>query len=81
MIQMLRERALWIVQLTCVLAVVSVVGGLAVAYRLQMATPPTIVGSQMLPSMRCSDAQEVFRRLSVDDPVRYASIINQACAE
>jgi hypothetical protein len=79
MIQNLRRNILWMVQLACVLAVVFVVGGLAIAYRLESATPAVPIHSMTSTSMRCSDATEIFRHLSVDDPARYSSLLTQVC--
>lgn len=80
MIPKLRKNALWFLQFACILAVVSVMGGLAIAYRLE-SQPPIEIRKISRPSMRCNDAMETFKQLSIDDPLRYSSLVSQICAE
>jgi hypothetical protein len=48
---------------------------------LESTTPAVTIPPMTPPSMRCNDAVEIFRQLTVDDPIGYASLLSRICAE
>jgi hypothetical protein len=78
MIQKLRKNALCLMQFACFLPVVCGVV-VTIAYRAESTTPKVTILAMRSPSMRCNDAVEIFKQLSVDDPARYSSLVTQVC--
>jgi hypothetical protein len=75
------KDTLRIAQFACVATLVSVVGGLTLAYRLETKPVLEVLNRPMGFSMRCSDAADVFQRRSVDDPAGCSALLSQACAD
>jgi hypothetical protein len=52
---------------------------LPIAYRVESTAPAVTIPAMRSPSMRCNDAVQIFKQLSVDDPARYTSLVTQVC--